>query len=43
MHGTVPDRHQEIEIKLELGPANLPHLKKIPFLRTVKPTPRSAP
>ena len=43
MHGTVPDRHQEIEIKLELGPANLPHLKKIPFLRTVKPTPRGAP
>ena len=43
MHGTVPGRHQEIEIKLELGPANLPDLKKIPFLRTVKPTPRSAP
>jgi len=43
MHGTMPGPHQEIEIKLELGPANLPDLKKIPFLRTVKPTPRGAP
>src|SRR6516225_9673617 len=43
MHGTVPGPHQEIEIKLELGPANLPDLRKIPFLRTVKPTPRGAP
>ena len=43
MHGTAPVPHQEIEIKLELAPANLPDLKKIPFLRTVKPTPKGTP
>jgi triphosphatase len=43
MHGTVSVPHQEIEIKLELAPANLPDLKKIPFLRSVKPTPKGAP
>lgn len=42
MHGTAPVPHKEIEVKLELAPANLPDLKKIPFLRTVKPTPKSA-
>jgi len=41
MHGTAPVPHKEIEIKLEVAPANLPDLKKIPFLRTVKPTPKS--
>src|SRR5690348_18489477 len=41
MHGTAPVPHKEIEIKREVAPANLPDLKKIPFLRTVKPTPKS--
>ena len=43
MHGTASGPHQEIEIKLELGSANLPDLKKISLLRTVKPTPKAAP
>ena len=42
MHGTAPIPHKEIEIKLELTPANLPDLKRIPLLRTVKPTPKGA-
>ncbi len=42
MHGTDPTPHKEIEIKLALAPANLPGLKKVPFLRTVKPTAKSA-
>jgi triphosphatase len=37
MHGTAPVPHKEIEIKLEVAPANLAELKKIPFLRTIKP------
>jgi triphosphatase len=41
MHGTAPIPHKEIEIKLEVAPANLPDLKKIPFLRTIKPTAKS--
>ncbi len=41
MHGTAPAPHKEIEVKLELARANLPDLKKIPLLRTVKPTPKS--
>src|SRR5499427_6342160 len=41
MHGTAPIPHKEIEIKLELSPANLPDLKKIPLLRTVKPSPKA--
>ena len=41
MHGTAQVPHKEIEIKLEVAPANLLGLKKIPFLRTVKPTPKS--
>jgi triphosphatase len=41
MHGTAPIPHKEIEIKLEVAPANLPDLKKIPFLRTVKPAAKS--
>jgi inorganic triphosphatase YgiF len=40
MHGTAPIAHKEIEIKLELSPANLPDLKKIPLLRTIKPAPK---
>ena len=43
MHGTASVPHQEIEIKLELAPVNLRDLKRIPFLRTVKPTPKDAP
>ena len=42
MHGTAPIPHKEIEIKLELVPANLPDLKRIPLLRAVKPTPKGA-
>jgi triphosphatase len=42
MHGTVPGPHKEIEIKLELTPANLPDLKKISLLRAVKPTLKGA-
>ncbi len=42
MHGTGPIPHQEIEIKLALAPANLPDLAKIPLLRRIKPTARSA-
>jgi len=41
MHGTAPIPHKEIEIKLELSPANLADLKKIPLLRTVKPAPKA--
>src|SRR5262249_38088015 len=41
MHGTAPVPHKEIEVKLELAPANLPDLKKIPLLRTVKPSPKT--
>jgi inorganic triphosphatase YgiF len=43
MRGTAPIPHKEIEIKLALTPANLPDLKEIPLLRTVKPTPKGAP
>ena len=42
MHRTAPVPHKEIEIKLEVAPANLPDLKKIPLLRTVKPEPKGA-
>ena len=42
MHGTATVPHKEIEVKLELAPANLPDLKKIPLLRTVKRKPNSA-
>ena len=41
MHGAAPIPHKEIEIKLELSPANLTDLKKIPLLRAVKPTPKA--
>ncbi len=42
MHGTAPIAHKEIELKLELAAANLPDLKKIPFLRAIKPAAKSA-
>ena len=42
MHGTAPVPHKEIELKLEVAPANLLDLQKIPLLRTVKPTPKGA-
>ncbi len=42
MHGTAPIPHKEIEVKLELAPANLADLKKIALLRTVRPKPKSA-
>jgi triphosphatase len=41
MHGTTPESHKELEVKLELVPAGLPALKKIPHLRT-RTTPRRA-
>jgi len=40
MHGTAPTPPKEFEVKLELAPANLPALKKISPLRTLKVTPR---
>jgi inorganic triphosphatase YgiF len=36
------DPHQEIEVKLELAPANLPALKKIPIFQGSKATPKRA-
>src|SRR5262249_55665925 len=43
MHGTAPVPHKEMEVKLDLAPANLPDLKKIPLLRTIKSAPKGAP
>jgi len=37
-----PGPHKEIEIKLEVAPANLANLKKVPLLRMVKPEPKGA-
>ena len=42
MHGTAPVSHKEIEVKLELAPATLIAIKKIPLFRTVKATPKRA-
>ena len=42
MHGMAPGPHKEIEIKLEVAPANLANLKKVPLLRMVKPEPKGA-
>ncbi len=42
MNTTGPVPHKEIEIKLELAPANLPDLKKIQLLRRIKPTAQHA-
>ncbi len=38
MPGTAPVPHKEIELKLQVAPANLRDLKKIPLLRSVKPS-----
>ncbi len=40
MRGTVPTPRKELEVKLELAPASLPVLKKLPLLRTLKLAPR---
>ena len=40
MHGTAPVPHKEIEVKLELAPATLLSLKKIPLFQTIKAAPR---
>jgi len=42
MHGTAPVPHKEIEVKLELAPATLLTLKKIPLFQTIKTTPKRA-
>jgi len=42
MHGTAPVSHKEIEVKLELAPATLIAIKKIPLFRTVKAAPKRA-
>jgi inorganic triphosphatase YgiF len=40
MHGTPPIAPKELEVKLELDPASLPALHKIPLLRARKTTPK---
>jgi inorganic triphosphatase YgiF len=35
MHGTAPTSRKEMEVKLQLPPASLPALKKVPLLRTL--------
>jgi inorganic triphosphatase YgiF len=40
MHGTPPIPPKELEVKLELDPASLPALYKIPFFRARKTTPK---
>jgi triphosphatase len=42
MHGTAPVSHKEIEVKLELAPATLLSLKKIPLFQTIKAAPKRA-
>ena len=42
MHGTAPVPHKEIEVKLELAPATLLSLKKIPLFQTIKAAPKRA-
>ena len=39
MHGTLSVPHKELEVKLELAPAHLPALKKVPLFRTAKAKP----
>jgi len=36
MHGTAPRSQKEVELKLELPPASLPALKRVPLLRSFK-------
>jgi triphosphatase len=40
MQRTAPIPLKEVEVKLELAPASLPELKKVPFLRALKGAPR---
>ena len=40
MYGTAPTPPREIELKLEVAPASLPALKKVPLLRSLKAPPR---
>jgi len=42
MHGTAPVSRKEIEVKLELAPATLLTLKKIPLFQTIKAPPKRA-
>src|SRR6516164_11485430 len=42
MHGAAPVSHKEIEVKLELAPATLLALKKIPLFQTIKTPPKRA-
>jgi hypothetical protein len=42
MHATAPVSHKEIEIKLEVAPATLLTLKKIPLFQTIKAAPKRA-
>jgi len=42
MHGTALAPHKEIEVKLEVAPATLLTLKKIPLFQTIKTTPKRA-
>lgn len=39
MHGTSPVPHKELEVKLELAPADLHALKKVPLFRAAKAKP----
>src|ERR1700756_442020 len=39
MHGTSPVPHKELEVKLELAPASLQALKKVPLFRAAKAKP----
>jgi inorganic triphosphatase YgiF len=36
MHGTAPIPHKEVEVKLELAPASLPALKRLPLFQNAK-------
>ena len=40
MHGTAPTPPREVELKLDVAPASLPALKKVPLLRSLKTPPR---
>ena len=40
MHGTAPLRNKQLELKLEMAPATLPALEKVPLLRSLKASPR---
>ena len=42
MRGTAPKLRKELELKLELAPASLPLLNKIPLLRRLKVAPKRA-